>query len=108
MLSSSNLAYRHFFVAQLTVTQVLQWINSLTIGPITMVGQGITVSNATLMAQQELSTLIRLGIFNCGPAFGQLGLDAGLLLTSGKASNAIGPNNSTGWAVQLSMPMILT
>jgi uncharacterized protein (TIGR02145 family) len=84
--------------AQLTVTEgaamnltpqqlVQQWL----------VGQGITVTNATYNGSSALITSTQIGTFiAAGPAQAQLGIADGVLMTSGKASIAIGPNTSSG------------
>lgn len=56
-----------------------------------IVGSGITVSNVTYTGATAAS-----GFFSGGLASG-LGIDTGILLTSGTASGAVGPNNSGGF-----------
>jgi len=101
----SNLILLLFFLshnvvfAQLTVTQgaglnmtPLQLVQSR------LVGQGITVSNATFNGSAATITSNQIGSFDAvGGAFTQLGLSGGLILSSGTAVGAIGPNNSTGF-----------
>ncbi len=62
-----------------------------------LIGSGITVSNATYNGSTALISSNQIGTFMThGTATTQLGLTAGILMTSGKASIAIGPNNKTG------------
>jgi len=56
----------------------------------TILGGGISVSNITYTGAAVAS-----GTFSNGFASG-LGIDTGILLTSGFATNAVGPNSSTG------------
>jgi hypothetical protein len=59
-----------------------------------LVGAGITVSNVTFNGTSTIITSDQVGTFaTAGMAALQLGLDGGILMTSGKASIAIGPNN---------------
>ncbi|HOY31343.1 MAG TPA: choice-of-anchor L domain-containing protein [Bacteroidales bacterium] len=82
--------------AQLTVTQGA----SLSMTPLQLVqqilvGSGITVSNATFNGSAASISSDMIGSFTtAGPATTQLGFTGGIMLTSGKASYAIGPNNS--------------
>ena len=84
--------------AQLTVTQgATMGLTPLQLVQSQLVGQGITVSNATFNGSSAIINSDQIGYFTTsGPAMIQLGIEAGVLLTSGKASNAIGPNNSPG------------
>jgi len=85
--------------AQLTVTQgaglgmtPLQLVQSK------LVGQGITVSNATFNGSSTSITSNQIGSFDCvGGAYTQLGLSGGVILSSGTAVGTIGPNNSPGF-----------
>ena len=62
-----------------------------------LVGAGITISNVTFNGSSALITSDQVGTFaTTGMATGQLGLSGGILMTSGKASIAIGPNNNAG------------
>jgi hypothetical protein len=62
-----------------------------------LIGEGVTISNATYNGSSSLITSNQVGTFEAGLAAGlQLGLSAGILMTSGKASIAIGPNNQAG------------
>ena len=62
-----------------------------------LVGQGVTISNATYNGSSALITSTQVGTFaTTGVARTQLGLKGGILMTTGKASIAIGPNNATG------------
>ena len=62
-----------------------------------LVGAGITISNVTFNGSSALITSDQVGTFaTLGMATGQLGLSGGILMTSGKASIAIGPNNNAG------------
>jgi uncharacterized protein (TIGR02145 family) len=85
-------------MSQLTVTEgaamamtpqqlVEQWL----------VGQGVFVSNCTFNGSSAMITSNQIGTFETtGNAVTQLGLPAGVLITSGQASLAIGPNTSPG------------
>lgn len=59
-----------------------------------LIGAGITISNVTYNGATTLITSNQVGTFTtAGTATTELNLEAGVLMTSGKASNAIGPNN---------------
>lgn len=61
-----------------------------------LIGAGITISNVTYNGATTVITSNQVGTFTTeGTATTELGLDGGVLMTSGKASNAIGPNNKT-------------
>jgi gliding motility-associated-like protein len=62
-----------------------------------LIGPGITVSNATINSQ-----LAAAGTFQSNGS--NIGLPAGVLLTSGEVANAIGPNLSTGISTSHSSP----
>ena len=65
-----------------------------------LVGAGITVSNVSYNGTTSTITSTQVGRFNtAGTATTQLGLAGGILMTSGQASVAIGPNNQTGAGV---------
>jgi len=82
--------------SQLTVTQgaamgltPLQFIQQV------LVGSGVTVSNATYNGSTAIISSDATGKFTAtGGALTQLGLSEGIIMTSGTASNAIGPNNT--------------
>ncbi|MEI7661136.1 MAG: choice-of-anchor L domain-containing protein [Bacteroidota bacterium] len=62
-----------------------------------LVGAGVTISNVTFNGSSAMITSDQVGTFaTSGMATGQLGLSGGILMTSGKANIAIGPNNSAG------------
>jgi hypothetical protein len=62
-----------------------------------LVGSGVTISNATFNGSSAMITSKQVGTFlTAGSATEQLGLESGILMTSGQASIAIGPNSSTG------------
>lgn len=62
-----------------------------------LIGQGVTISNATFNGTGTQITSNQVGTFiTSGVARTQLGLKGGILMTSGKASIAIGPNNAAG------------
>jgi len=84
--------------AQLTVTEgSAMGYTPLQLVQAQLVGQGITVSNASFNGTSTTITSDQIGYFTTsGTATQQLGITAGVLMTSGKASNAIGPNNSAG------------
>ena len=70
-----------------------------------LVGAGITLSNVTFNGNAALITSDQVGKFaTAGVAANQLGLAGGILLTSGKASIAIGPNNAAGAGAQVGGP----
>jgi hypothetical protein len=65
-----------------------------------LVGPGITVNNVTFNGSSLLITSNQVGTFETtGIATTQLGLTGGIIMTSGKADIAIGPNNSPGAGV---------
>jgi uncharacterized protein (TIGR02145 family) len=80
--------------AQLTVTQgaglgmtPLQLVQSM------LVGQGVTISNVTFNGSSGNITSNQIGSFQCvGGAYTQLGLAGGIIISSGTAVGAIGPN----------------
>ena len=62
-----------------------------------LIGEGVTISNATFNGSSAIITSNQIGTFaTAGAASLQLGLSGGILMTSGKASIAIGPNNNGG------------
>jgi len=62
-----------------------------------LIGEGVTVNNATFNGSFSVITSNQIGTFaTAGGANLQLGLPGGILMTSGKASLAIGPNNQSG------------
>ncbi|MBE0646549.1 MAG: choice-of-anchor L domain-containing protein [Bacteroidales bacterium] len=62
-----------------------------------LIGEGITIFNATFNGSLGMISSTQIGTFaTAGGANIQLGLPGGILMTSGKASLAIGPNNQTG------------
>jgi hypothetical protein len=66
-----------------------------------LVGAGITVSNVTFNESSASITSDQVGTFaTTGEATTQLGLAGGILMTSGKANIAIGPNNAAGAGFQ--------
>jgi uncharacterized protein (TIGR02145 family) len=82
--------------AQLTVIQgaalgmtPLQLVQSM------LVGQGVTISNVTFNGSSASITSNQIGSFQCvGGAYTQLGLAGGIIISSGTAVGAIGPNNT--------------
>lgn len=61
-----------------------------------LIGEGITIFNATFNGSLGIITSNQIGTFAAAGGAGlQLGLPGGILMTSGKASLAIGPNNSS-------------
>jgi uncharacterized protein (TIGR02145 family) len=63
-----------------------------------LVGQGVTISNVTFNGSSSLITSNQVGSFQCvGAAFNQLHLSGGIIISSGTAVGAIGPNNATGF-----------
>ncbi|MCX6306841.1 MAG: choice-of-anchor L domain-containing protein [Bacteroidetes bacterium] len=70
-----------------------------------LVGAGITVSNVTFNGTSNNITSDQVGTFvAAGIAKTQLGLAGGILMTSGKASIAIGPNSLPGAGSQVGGP----
>lgn len=70
-----------------------------------LVGSGITVSNVTFNGSSTSITSNQVGTFaTAGAATNQLGLSGGILMTSGKASLAIGPNTLAGAGAQIGGP----
>ena len=67
-----------------------------------LVGQGVTISNATFNGSSAIITSNQIGSFTAtNTAYSELELSAGILLTSGSATNAIGPNNQCDKTTQL-------
>ena len=74
-----------------------------------LVGQGVTISNATFNGSSAVITSNQIGSFTAtGVAFNELGLSAGVILTSGLAINAIGPNITCGKSADHGLPEIRT
>lgn len=70
-----------------------------------LVGQGVTVSNVTFNGSSSVINSNQLGSFNAtSVAYNELGLAGGILLTSGLATNAIGPNNNCNTSADLNLP----
>jgi hypothetical protein len=70
-----------------------------------LIGQGVTISNATFNGSNALITSTQVGTFaTSGTATTQLGLRGGIIMTSGKASIAKGPNNAGGAGQQVGGP----
>ncbi len=90
--------------AQLTVTQgAALSMTPLQLVQQVLVGSGITVSNATLNGSAASITVNFVGSFTtAGTATTQLGFTGGIILASGNASNAIGPNTSESTTTALS------
>src|SRR5664280_1257804 len=60
-----------------------------------LLGSGVTISNATFNGSSSIINSSQAGSFIAtGNALTQMGLDSGMLLTSGEASIAIGPNDN--------------
>ncbi len=84
--------------AQLTVVQGA----ALTMTPLqlvqqVLVGNGVTISNATFNGSAATISSNQVGSFTAaGAAITQLGFTGGIILASGTAVTAIGPNSSTG------------
>ena len=63
-----------------------------------LVGQGVTISNVTFNGSSDTITSNQIGSFQCvGGAYTQLGLSGGIIISSGTAVGAIGPNNTPGF-----------
>jgi len=70
-----------------------------------LVGAGITVSNVTFNGISTTITSNQVGTFaTAGVATTQLGLEGGILMTSGGANIAIGPNNAGDAGIQVGGP----
>jgi hypothetical protein len=70
-----------------------------------LIGAGVTISNATFNGSAAVISSNQIGTYTTsGTATTQLGLRGGILMTSGKASLAIGPNNNTGAGASTSGP----
>lgn len=70
-----------------------------------LIGAGVTISNVTYNGSSSVITSDQVGTFaTAGTATTQLGLAGGILMTSGKASIAIGPNNAGGAGSQVGGP----
>ncbi|MBE0649166.1 MAG: choice-of-anchor L domain-containing protein [Bacteroidales bacterium] len=62
-----------------------------------LLGVGVSVSNVTFNGSSSLITSPQIGTFQAaGNALSQLGIAEGILMTSGQASLAIGPNSGSG------------
>jgi len=60
-----------------------------------LVGNGVSISNVTFNGSSGNITSNLIGTFTAsGVAMDELGFDAGIIMTSGTALNAVGPNNS--------------
>jgi len=70
-----------------------------------LVGQGVTISNATFNGSSAIITSNQIGSFTAtSVAYDELGLSGGILLTSGLATNAIGPNTTCGQSTDDGLP----
>lgn len=70
-----------------------------------LIGAGITISNVTYNGSPDTIKSVQIGTYStAGVAQTQLGLTGGILMTSGKAIIAIGPNNSPGAGFQANGP----
>lgn len=70
-----------------------------------LIGNGVSISNVTYNGSAGLVTSPQIGTFTTtGPAFNQLDLASGILMTSGQASLAIGPNSGGGTGASQSGP----
>jgi uncharacterized protein (TIGR02145 family) len=71
-----------------------------------LVGQGVTISNAKFNGSSAVINSTQIGSFSAtSVAYDELGLSGGILMTSGQATNAIGPNTGCGTASSdLSLP----
>ncbi len=89
---SLTLAALLFFSAIITASAQITVNSAITPTQLaqTLVGAGVTLSNVTLTCPSGGA-----GIFTSSGT--NLGMNAGIVLTSGAASGVIGPNNSTGY-----------
>ncbi len=70
-----------------------------------LVGEGITISNVTFNGTSGVISSNQVGSFaTAGVAASQLGLTGGILMTTGSASIAIGPNDESGAGAQVGGP----
>ena len=70
-----------------------------------LVGQGISVSNCTFNGSTDTISSNQIGVFTAsGGAASELGLRSGVLITSGQASLAIGPNLDSAAGANLGLP----
>jgi hypothetical protein len=102
----SSLFFPGSSYSQLTVVQgAAMGMTPLQLVQNHLVGAGITVSNVTFNGTSTAITSDQIGTFaTAGIATAQLGLSGGILMTSGKASLAIGPNNLGGAGSQVGGP----
>ncbi|MFZ4520427.1 MAG: choice-of-anchor L domain-containing protein [Bacteroidales bacterium] len=101
-----RIAIPHAAFAQLTVVQgTAMNLTPQQLVQNYLVGAGITVSNVTFNSSSSMISSDQVGTFNAtGPAKTQLGIGGGILMTSGKANIAIGPNTSAGAGFQVGGP----
>jgi gliding motility-associated-like protein len=82
----SQLTVTNGSLTGLTAEQLVQQI---------LVGAGVTVSNVTFNGSSGTLTSDMIGSFTtAGPATAQLGFTGGIIMTSGTANIAVGPNSS--------------
>ncbi|HOY31729.1 MAG TPA: choice-of-anchor L domain-containing protein [Bacteroidales bacterium] len=100
-LFSTLLSFSFLFIAQkanaqLTVVEgTALGLTPLGLVQQVLVGNGVTVSNGTFNGTAANISSTMIGRFNAsGAAATQLGYNSGIIITSGQASLAIGPNNS--------------
>lgn len=70
-----------------------------------LIGSGVTISNAKFNGSSAVITSTQLGSFQAtGNALLQMGIDSGMILTSGKADTAVGPNSECGSGLDVDGP----
>ena len=83
-------------IAQLTVVQ--GWAMQLTPEQLIrdyLVGKGVGISNVTVNGSSDTISNNDIGYFHTsGDALSQLKIETGIVMTTGRAANAIGPNSS--------------
>jgi gliding motility-associated-like protein len=59
-----------------------------------LIGKGVSISNVTLNGSSDVISKNHIGYFHTtGQAGSQLNIESGIIMTTGRAENAIGPNN---------------
>ncbi len=65
-----------------------------------LVGKGVTISNVTLNGSPGIISKNHIGYFHAaGGAFSQLKMESGIIMTTGSANYAVGPNKDPGMGV---------
>ena len=70
-----------------------------------LLGSGVTITNAKFNGSSAIITSNQAGSFIAsGNALMQMGIDSGMVLTSGQADFAVGPNNTCGQGADMQAP----